>query len=66
MKVYLDYNPKTKKGTLCGTIKYQKGHGVYAVNCGGKSGRKVFVTHDTNYLQLAEVQVFGKGNNLAI
>ena len=33
------------------------------INAPGKSGRKVYVVQDKNYLTLAEVQVFGKGTN---
>ena len=62
-KVYLDYDPRTKRGHLCGTIHFMPGYRVYPVNCDGHSGRKVYVVQDKNYLQLAEVQVYGKGKS---
>ena len=40
------------------------GYKVYPVNCDGHSGRKVYVVQDNNYLQVAEVQVYGKGTDL--
>jgi len=52
-KVYVDTH-------LCGTIKYKKGVSVYPVNCGGKKGRIVKITHKT-IINIAEVEVLGTG-----
>ena len=44
---------------LCGTIKWNAGQNVYPIDCGGRTGRIVKIVQKTNYLTLAEVQVFG-------
>ena len=44
----------------CGTIFYRDRKSVYPVSCEGATGTYVRITQPRNYLQLAEVQVFGK------
>ena len=52
-----------KKKTKCGTILYNKYHWVYYVPCNGASGNVVEVLQPRrDYLQLAEVEVFGGPN----
>ena len=46
---------------LCGTVDYYPDRHVYPISCGGAKGRIVKIVHKTNYLTLAEVQVFGTG-----
>ena len=43
----------------CGTIRWRKNQHVYFVSCNGAKARFVKVTLAKEYLQLAEVQVFG-------
>ena len=51
-QVYLDKQ-------LCGTVQWNAFENTYPINCGGKTGKVVRVVQKHNYLQLAEVQVFG-------
>ena len=44
----------------CGFVRWVKGRHVYAVSCSGSTADHVTVTLENEYLQLAEVQVFGK------
>ena len=53
-----DGNPK--HWHLCGTIFYRDKKSVYPVSCEGTSGTYVRITNKKGYLQLSEVQVFGK------
>ena len=46
--------------TKCGSVRYVPVHHVYYVACNGAKADHVKITQATNYLQLAEVQVFGK------
>ena len=46
---------------LCGTIQYIPYRTVYPINCSGKNARVVKVVLKRDYLQLAEVQVYGIG-----
>jgi hypothetical protein len=46
--------------TNCGKIKYVEGQAMYPMSCNGVKARYVMVKHTgRQYLQLAEVQVFG-------
>ena len=52
-KVYVD-------NQLCGTVKWRKGGRSYPINCGGRRGKVVRITHN-KILNLAEVEVLGTG-----
>ena len=45
----------------CGTVQYHPSRKTYAINCGGKQGKVVKITLAAEYLQMAEVQVYGVG-----
>ena len=45
---------------LCGYIIWVPSKKVYPVSCNGAKGDSVRIVQDYDYLQLAEVQVFGK------
>lgn len=55
MKVYAG-------GVLCGTIHYQQGIFSYPIYCGGKKARVVKLVNKREYLEVAEVQIYGKGS----
>ena len=44
----------------CGSVRYIPGHNVYYISCAGTEAKEVKIQTDTNYLSLAEVQVFGE------
>ena len=44
----------------CGFVRWVKNRHVYAVSCNGAKANYVKITLENEYLQLAEVQVFGK------
>ena len=44
----------------CGRIVYIPKRRFYTINCNGHKGNVVKIVQEHNYLQLAEVQVFGK------
>lgn len=52
-KVYVD-------NQLCGTVKWRKGVRVFPINCGGRKGKVVKISH-TKVLNIAEVEVIGTG-----
>jgi hypothetical protein len=45
--------------SYCGTIYYKSGQGTYVVPCQGKRASYVKIVQPSNYLSLAEVEVFG-------
>ena len=46
----------------CGTIRYIPGHNVYHLDCSGVEADFVKVLLPEGFLNLAEVQVYGKSN----
>lgn len=53
-QVYIDME-------YCGSVVYIPYMRTFPVNCAGQKGRRVKVVNQKDYLQLAEVQVYGKG-----
>ena len=45
---------------MCGVITFKEGQHEYIVNCEGKNGSYVTVNHPSQYLQICELQVYGK------
>lgn len=44
----------------CGKITYMRGHSTYVIPCQGASASYVMIKTVNHYIQLAEVQVYGK------
>ena len=46
----------------CRTLRYRRNKRVYAVPCNGQEGQFVKLVNTHNYLEIAEVQVYGESS----